>query len=118
MAKHSTTFDFDDLAALAVRRRHWFLSLVSRLIPPPKSRWWRLYRWLEIDPDAAHNAQFKGDERMIIGMIASMTPSERHNPASIDHSRQRRIAAGSGVSVNDVSNAVACVTNWPDELAN
>lgn len=36
-------------------------------------------------------------------IIRSMTPGERRNPASIDGSRRRRIAAGSGTRVQDVN---------------
>ncbi|MBE3598049.1 MAG: signal recognition particle protein [Limnochordaceae bacterium] len=36
-------------------------------------------------------------------IIQSMTPSERRNPAIIDGSRRRRIAAGSGTRVQDVN---------------
>jgi signal recognition particle subunit SRP54 len=36
-------------------------------------------------------------------MINSMTPEERRNPAIIDGSRRRRIAAGSGMTVQDVN---------------
>ena len=36
-------------------------------------------------------------------IIQSMTPYERENPACLNHSRKRRIAAGSGVKVEDVN---------------
>jgi signal recognition particle subunit SRP54 len=36
-------------------------------------------------------------------MIRSMTPEERRSPQTIDGSRRRRIAAGSGTSVQDVN---------------
>jgi signal recognition particle subunit SRP54 len=39
----------------------------------------------------------------IEAMIQSMTPQERANPAVIDGSRRRRIARGSGVTVQDVN---------------
>ncbi len=39
-------------------------------------------------------------------IITSMTPAERANPKVIDGSRRRRIAAGSGTSVQAVSNLV------------
>jgi signal recognition particle subunit SRP54 len=42
----------------------------------------------------------------IQGIIDSMTPQERSNPALIDISRRRRIAAGSGVDPADVSGLV------------
>jgi signal recognition particle subunit SRP54 len=38
-----------------------------------------------------------------IGIIDSMTPRERRRPDSIDGSRKRRIAAGAGLPVQDVS---------------
>lgn len=46
------------------------------------------------------------DDRSIIrqeAMISSMTPAERRKPALIKASRKRRIAAGSGTSVQDVN---------------
>ena len=36
-------------------------------------------------------------------IIQSMTPYERENPAVLNHSRKRRIAAGSGVKVEDIN---------------
>ncbi len=47
----------------------------------------------------------KGDKeiRRQIAIINSMTPKERREPAIIDGSRRRRIAAGSGVQVQDVN---------------
>jgi signal recognition particle subunit SRP54 len=41
--------------------------------------------------------------RRQVAMIDSMTPRERRNPDLIDGSRRRRIAAGSGVQVQDVN---------------
>ncbi|MCX7673058.1 MAG: signal recognition particle protein [Thiobacillaceae bacterium] len=41
--------------------------------------------------------------RRIEGIINSMTPQERRNPAIIKASRKRRIAAGAGVSVQEVN---------------
>jgi signal recognition particle subunit SRP54 len=41
--------------------------------------------------------------KRIEAMIQSMTPQERSQPAVIDGSRRRRIAAGSGSSVQDVN---------------
>ena len=46
------------------------------------------------------------DERQIrrqVAIIDSMTPGERRRPGTIDGSRKRRIAAGSGVQVQDVN---------------
>lgn len=39
-------------------------------------------------------------------MICSMTPDERRNPALIGTSRKKRIANGSGTSVNDISRLI------------
>ena len=46
-----------------------------------------------------------GDEKLtkIQSIIFSMTPSERKDPKIIDGSRKRRIASGSGNSVQDVN---------------
>jgi signal recognition particle subunit SRP54 len=41
--------------------------------------------------------------KKIEAMIRSMTPGERRDPHTIDGSRRRRIAAGSGTSVQDVN---------------
>ena len=47
-----------------------------------------------------------GEVRRIQGIIDSMTSAERRNPATIDISRRRRIAAGAGVDPADVSGLV------------
>ncbi len=39
-------------------------------------------------------------------IVYSMTPAERRDPDIIDSSRRRRVAAGAGVAVNDVSSLV------------
>ena len=45
--------------------------------------------------------------RQLFGIIDSMTPEERRNPTkTIDPSRRRRIAAGSGVQPNQVNDLV------------
>ena len=51
-------------------------------------------RNLEIDDNA-----FKGVE----AIIHSMTPSERENPAILNGSRRKRIAEGSGTSIQEVN---------------
>ncbi len=47
----------------------------------------------------------QGEKQMtrIEGIINSMTPAERRNPALLKASRKRRVAAGSGVQVQDVN---------------
>ena len=47
--------------------------------------------------------QGDGDVRRQIAIINSMTKKERRNPGLLDGSRRRRIAAGSGVQVQDVN---------------
>jgi len=47
------------------------------------------------------------DFRRLVGIIDSMTPEERRNPAKIiDQSRRRRIAAGAGVEPHEVNELV------------
>jgi signal recognition particle subunit SRP54 len=51
-------------------------------------------------------AEANVDERMFTrqeAIIGSMTPGERRNPKAINASRRRRIASGSGTSVQDVN---------------
>ena len=36
-------------------------------------------------------------------IIQSMTPYERENPSCLNHSRKRRVAAGSGVKVEEIN---------------
>jgi signal recognition particle subunit SRP54 len=45
----------------------------------------------------------EGEMRRIEAIIQSMTPSERRNPRILKASRKRRVAAGSGTSVQDVN---------------
>ncbi len=57
---------------------------------------------MKIRGSAAGDAGEK-ELRKIEAMIRSMTPEERRIPQTIDGSRRRRIAAGSGTSVQDVN---------------
>ena len=57
-----------------------------------------------VKPEALAAARF--DPKLLrrqIAIIDSMTPPERRHPAIIDGSRKRRIAAGAGLPVQDVS---------------
>ena len=57
-----------------------------------------------VDKHALKNAKF--DEKAITrteAMILSMTPKERENPEILNSSRKRRVAAGSGVKVEDIN---------------
>ena len=51
---------------------------------------------------AADNVDDREIDR-IEGIVRSMTPAERQDPSLIDGSRRRRIAAGSGRSIQDVN---------------
>ena len=57
----------------------------------------KMMKNVDIDDDA-----FKGIE----AIIHSMTPYERENPKTINGSRRRRIASGSGTSVQDVNRLI------------
>lgn len=48
----------------------------------------------------------EGDLRRLQGIIHSMTPDERRRPKTIDQSRRRRIASGSGVEPHEVNDLV------------
>lgn len=52
---------------------------------------------------AANLPQGEKQLKKVEAMILSMTSEERHNPNIIDGSRRRRIARGSGVSIQDVN---------------
>jgi signal recognition particle subunit SRP54 len=57
-------------------------------------------------PGGANMKGLKVDERQMArteAIILSMTPKERENPSIIGASRKKRIAAGSGVRVEDVN---------------
>jgi len=56
----------------------------------------------KIGVDAQQNIDDK-DIRRMIAIINSMTPTEREHPEIIKGSRKRRIAAGSGMQVQDVN---------------
>jgi signal recognition particle subunit SRP54 len=57
-----------------------------------------------VKPEQLAAAKFDPKQfRRQIGIIDSMTPRERRFPALIDGSRKRRIAAGAGLPVQDVS---------------
>jgi signal recognition particle subunit SRP54 len=57
----------------------------------------KMLKDIDIDDDA-----FKGVE----AIIHSMTPDERENPALLNGSRRKRIASGSGTSIQDVNRLI------------
>jgi signal recognition particle subunit SRP54 len=58
----------------------------------------------------------EGEMRRMEGIVHSMTTAERRQPDIIDSSRRRRIAAGAGVEVNDVSGLVKTFTRSRDMM--
>ena len=84
-------FDFNDfLSQIAQIKKMGNLKDLVGMIPGMG----KMMKDVEIDNDA-----FKGIE----AMIGSMTPYERRNPSKIDTSRRRRIAKGSGTSIEEVN---------------
>lgn len=58
----------------------------------------------------------EGEMQRMEGIVHSMTLAERREPDLIDSSRRRRIAAGAGVEVNDVSGLVKTFTRSRDMM--
>ena len=54
----------------------------------------------------AQEAVDRGDLRRVEAIIRSMTPRERRDPAILNGSRRRRIAAGSGTDLTDVNRLI------------
>ena len=46
-------------------------------------------------------------------IISSMTKKERKKPALLNASRRKRIAAGSGTTVQEVNKVLKCTSRWP-----
>ena len=87
----SNEFDFDDfLGQIAQIKKMGNLKDLVGMIPGLN----KMVKDVDIDNDA-----FKSIE----AMIGSMTPYERKHPAKIDTSRRRRIARGSGNSIEEVN---------------
>ena len=85
------TFDFDDfLKQIQQIKRMGNMKDLMGMIPGAG----KALKDVEIDDNA-----FKGVE----AIIHSMTPKERQNPQLIDASRKKRIASGSGTSVQEVN---------------
>lgn len=85
------TFDFDDfLKQIQQIKRMGNMKDLVGMIPGVG----KAMKGVEIDDDA-----FKGVE----AIIHSMTPIERQTPTLIDASRKKRIAKGSGTSVQEVN---------------
>ena len=83
-------FTYDDfLTQMNQMRRMGGLSSIMSMLPGMKG----------IDPDAIDQKQFDRIEAIIL----SMTPQERRHPDLLNASRRKRIAAGAGVTVQDVN---------------
>ena len=54
----------------------------------------------------AQDAVDRGDLKRVEGIIRAMTPRERRDPAVLNGSRRRRIAAGSGTGLTDVNRLI------------
>ncbi len=104
MAKGS--FGFDDFLKQmqAVRKMGGFGDML-KLIPGMGSQ----LSGMDMD---------EGEISRIEGIVHSMTLEERRNPDIIDSSRRRRIAAGSGVEVHDVSSLVKTFERSRDMMKN
>jgi signal recognition particle subunit SRP54 len=88
-------FTFDDfLAAQKMLKRMGPLQNVLKLIPGMGAQ------LKDVDIDERELARVEA-------MILSMTPKERRMPHTIDGSRRRRIARGSGVTVQQVNRLLA-----------
>ena len=86
-------FDFEDyLDQMRQMRKMGPLDQILKLIPGLGGA--EALKGIQIDE--SHLAQIEG-------MILSMTPGERRDPSVINGSRRRRIAAGSGRTVQDVN---------------
>ena len=84
-------FDFDDfIKQIKQIKKMGNLKSLASMIPGVG----KAIKDIDIPDDA-----FKGVE----AIIGSMTPAERSNPDIIDASRRKRIAAGSGTSVEEVN---------------
>ena len=87
-------FDFDDfIKQIKQIKKMGNLKSLASMIPGVG----KAIKDIDIPDDA-----FKGVE----AIIGSMTPQERSNPDIIDASRRKRIAAGSGTTVQDVNTLI------------
>jgi signal recognition particle subunit SRP54 len=67
-------------------------------------------------PDEALDQLNEGQMGQIEAIILSMTPKERSNPDIINGSRRKRIAAGSGRTVEDVNRLVSQLYNMRRQM--
>jgi signal recognition particle subunit SRP54 len=88
-------FDFDDfLQTMGTIRKMGPLSNIMEMIPGMRGAMKQMGGMPNVD-----DKNFKRIE----AIITSMTKQERHSPGLIDGSRRKRIARGSGTSVQEVN---------------
>jgi signal recognition particle subunit SRP54 len=91
------TLDFDDLLAqFKTMRKMGNIQNIVKMIPGLGSQL----------PQEAFDKLQDGSMNRIEAIILSMTPEERSNPDIINGSRRKRLAAGSGTSVEQVNGLV------------
>jgi signal recognition particle subunit SRP54 len=108
--KAQETFDLEQAKKLEekLRKQEFTLDDFMRQLQDVR-KMGPLDQLLGMIPGVARSKALKDvrvDERQftkVEAIIRSMTPAERKNPASIDGSRKRRIAAGSGTRVQEVN---------------
>ena len=87
-------FDFNDLLEQTENmKKMGGINSIMNMLPGVGSQ----LKGVELNDD-----MFKG----MIAIIRSMTPEERSNPALLNPSRKRRIAAGAGVDISEVNRLV------------
>ncbi len=87
-------FDFNDLLEQTENmKKMGGINSIMSMLPGVGSQ----LKGIELNDD-----MFKG----MIAIIRSMTPEERSNPALLNPSRKRRIAAGAGVDISEVNRLV------------
>jgi len=105
-AQETMTAEAAEALERKLRRGEWTLSDFLEQLRQVRSMG-PLDQLLELIPGLGRlRAQAAVDERQLArveAMINSMTPEERRNPAVINASRRRRIARGSGVTVQEVN---------------
>ncbi|MBQ8800286.1 MAG: signal recognition particle protein [Lachnospiraceae bacterium] len=87
-------FDFNDLLEQTENmKKMGGINSIMNMLPGVGNQ----LKGIELNDD-----MFKG----MIAIIRSMTPAERSNPALLNPSRKRRIAAGAGVDISEVNRLV------------
>jgi signal recognition particle subunit SRP54 len=89
-------FDLEDfMSQLRQVRKLGSMGQILEMLP--------IGKMLGVDLTADHISQGEAQLRKFEVIVSSMTVYERQNPGKIDSSRKRRIARGSGTSVQDIN---------------